>query len=85
MLATFSAKSKAPLLPTIAVPVPNNRLPNTTTVPALLVDTVMLPELVDIPMPNEMVMEYNRGNWYSWLDYWCEILRSGVEVPPWTK
>ena len=49
--------SKAPLPPTLAVPVLNNRSPDTPAVPALLVDTVTLPELVDVPTPNEMVME----------------------------
>jgi hypothetical protein len=48
---------KAPLLPALAVPGFNNRSPNTPTVPVLLVNTAMLPELVAMPTPNEMVME----------------------------
>ena len=35
--------SKAPLSPRLAVPVLNDRSPNTTAVPALLVNTVTLP------------------------------------------
>ena len=27
----------------------------------------------------------HRGKWYSWLYHRCEILRSGVDVPPWTE
>ena len=49
--------SKAPLLPTLAVPVLNDRSPNTTAVPALHVNMATLPELVAVPTPNEMVME----------------------------
>jgi hypothetical protein len=49
--------SKAPLLPTLAVPVFNDRSPDMLAAPALLVDTAMLPKLVAMPTPNEMVME----------------------------
>ena len=49
--------SKVPLLLTLAVLVLNNRSPNIPAVPALLVDTAMLPELVAVPAPDEMVME----------------------------
>ncbi len=41
----------------LAVPVLNNRSPDTPAVPALLVDTATLPELVAVPTPDEMVME----------------------------
>jgi hypothetical protein len=49
--------SKAPLLHKLVPPVFNNESPNTPTVPALLVNMAMLPKLVAVPMPNEMVME----------------------------
>jgi hypothetical protein len=48
---------KAPLLPTLAVPVFNDRSPNMPAVPALLFDMATLPELVAMPTPNEMVTE----------------------------
>jgi hypothetical protein len=48
---------KAQLLPMLAVLVFNNRSPNMPAVPALLVNTAMLPKLVAVPMPIEMVME----------------------------
>jgi hypothetical protein len=49
--------SRVPLLPMLTVPVFNNESPNTPAVPALLVNTVMLPEFVTVPTPNEIVME----------------------------
>jgi hypothetical protein len=49
--------SKAPLLPMLAGTVFNDRSPNTPAVPLLLVNTTMLPELVAVPKPNEMVIE----------------------------
>jgi hypothetical protein len=48
---------KAPLLPTLAVPVFNNRSPNMTAIPALVFDTATLPKLVALPTPNEIMME----------------------------
>jgi hypothetical protein len=51
------AISKAPLLLMLAVQVFINRSPNTLAVPALLVDTAMLPMLVAMPTPDEMVTE----------------------------
>jgi hypothetical protein len=48
---------KAPLSPTLAVPVFNDRSPNMPSVPVLLFDTATLPKLVAVPMPDEMVME----------------------------
>jgi hypothetical protein len=48
---------KTPLSSTLAVPVFNNRSPNTHAVPALLINTAMLPKLVAMPMTNKMVME----------------------------
>jgi hypothetical protein len=52
--------SKAPLSPTLAVPVLNHRSHNTPTIPALLVDTATLPELNAAPMlvpePTEIAM-----------------------------
>ncbi len=48
---------KAPLLPTLAVPVLNDRSPDTTEVPTLLINTAMLPELVAVPTLDEMVMD----------------------------
>jgi hypothetical protein len=53
--------SKVPLLPMLAVAVFNNRSPDTTAVPALFVNTAMHPELVAVPMPNEMVMEPSKA------------------------
>ncbi len=44
-------------MPTLRVPVLNNRSPDTPTVPALLVDTTTIPELVAVPMPDGIVME----------------------------
>jgi hypothetical protein len=49
--------TEAPLPPTLLVPVSNNRSPNLPTVPACLVHTAMLPELVAVPIPNEVVTE----------------------------
>jgi hypothetical protein len=50
--------SKVSLSPTLAVPVyNNNRSPNMPTVPALLINRAVLPKLVAVPMPDEMVME----------------------------
>jgi hypothetical protein len=49
--------SRAPLLPKLAVPVFNNRSFDTPAVPALLVNTAMLPQLVAMPTPDEIVME----------------------------
>jgi hypothetical protein len=49
--------SKVALLPTLAVPVPNNRLPDMTAVPALLVDMVTLLELVAMLTLDEIVMK----------------------------
>ncbi len=49
--------SRVPLSPTFTVPVFNNESPNTPTVPVLLVDTVMLPKLLAVPTPNEVMME----------------------------
>jgi hypothetical protein len=48
---------KAPLLPTLAVSVFNDRSPNMPTVPELLFDMATLPELVAMLKPNEMVKE----------------------------
>ncbi len=48
--------SRAQLLPAFVVPVLNNRSPDSPTVPALLVNTATLPELVAVPTPNEIVM-----------------------------
>jgi hypothetical protein len=48
---------KAPLLPMLAVPVFINRSSKKPAAPALLVDTATLPELVAVPMTNEMVTE----------------------------
>jgi hypothetical protein len=44
-------------MPTLAVPVINNELPNTPAVPALLINTATLSKLVTVPLPNEVVME----------------------------
>ena len=44
-------------MPTLRVPVLNNRSPDTPAVPALLVNTTTILELVAMSMPNEMVME----------------------------
>jgi hypothetical protein len=49
--------SMAPLSPTLAVAVFNDRLPNTPAVPELLNNTGTLTELVAMPAPDEMVME----------------------------
>jgi hypothetical protein len=49
--------SKALLSPTVALPVLNDRSPDTPDVPALLVNTATLPELVAVYTPDEMVME----------------------------
>ncbi len=49
--------SRAPLSPTFAVPVFNNRSPNMPIVPALLINMAMLHKIVAMPTPNEMVME----------------------------
>jgi hypothetical protein len=48
---------KAPLAPTLAVQVFKERSPNTPAVPALLINTAMLPKLVAVPAPDKMVME----------------------------
>jgi hypothetical protein len=50
-------KSTAPLLPTVAFPELDGRLPDMPAVPLLLVDTAMLPKPVVVPMPNEIVMK----------------------------
>ena len=47
----------SPLLPEVAVPVLSVKSPDTPLVPALLVDTATLPELVSLPTPDEIVME----------------------------
>jgi hypothetical protein len=49
--------SKVPQLPMLAVPVFINESPNTPAVPALLVNTAMLPKLVAMPTPDEVMME----------------------------
>ncbi len=52
---------KVPLLPTLAVPVFNDRSLNIPGVPALLFNTATLPKLVAMPTPNEMVMEPHKA------------------------
>jgi hypothetical protein len=46
--------SKVPLLPTVPLSVLNDRSPDTPAVPALLIDTATLPELVAMPTPDEI-------------------------------
>ena len=49
--------STAPLSPTLALPVFNDKAPDTPDTPALLVDIAALPELVAVPTPDEIVMD----------------------------
>ena len=49
--------STAPLSPTLALTVFNDKAPDTPDTPALLVDIAALPELVAVPAPDEIVME----------------------------
>ena len=46
-----------PLVPTVAAPVLRDKSPDTPEVPALLVDTDTLPELVSAPTPDEIAMD----------------------------
>jgi hypothetical protein len=66
--------STVPLSTTLAVPVFNNESPNTPAIPALLIDTAMLPELVAMPTPDEVVMELPKAI--------LSLLLSIVTAPP---
>ena len=52
---------KAPLSPTLAAPVFNDRSPNISPVSALLFDMATLPKLVAVSTPNEIVMETTKA------------------------
>lgn len=46
----------APLVPTLAIPVLKDKSPDAPDVPALLVETLTLPELVSVPVPDAIVI-----------------------------